>query len=541
MLLSVVSFAERSFNFLRAGCVQESTKFVIWYDNWPSIPMYSILSTSVPQQYHLARAVLNQYISLPAIHPSKNYLYNGPIPSAKQVLVGVVDILSTIHPMYALVAAVFLMTFFALYIKARYPFWNQVPALHVYDWHRRWLYPDKPYIIHPLHPKKTKYYVSEPTVQSSRFSDLDIERRQEMVKLLQSHYLASDRVFCSIQLADLEAQCSGSVVSTYNTLLVATTAVAEQPPLDSASSSSEMEDDGIVERMGVRNPPIQIIEGFISSRSVNISVSVGKADKRYIVLEPAHYMDYICFSRTLVSEKKTRGLFHTHEYNQRMLMPDKKITIFKKEIDLCDALVPLVQYDALTFYLRMRIEPTIALPANFQMVRIQKENQNHLQDWMERVVSMREDIGFRVSVVAEIGYIINQLRTNQLYAYVLRGPDILSPNKLDAVYAIYFFKNAHVKYEDLEAGDTAHCVAAFCNTNDFDLYFLGFVLAVREVKKDLPGAKMLMMDDIGHVRGLARKWTETHDVVLRTPCAYYLTNYIVPRSAFREDEVCFLL
>lgn len=511
--------------------------------------MYSILSTSAPQQYHLARTLFNQYISLPAIHPSKMYLYSGSIPSARQVLVGAVDILSTIHPMYALVAVVFLMTFLALYIKARYPFWNTVAALHVYDWHRRRLYPDKPYIIHPLHPKKTKYYVGEPTIQTSRFSDLDFDKRMELVKLLQSHYLASDRVFCSIQLADLEAQCAGSVVSTFNSysadlgqgldggnIVPEDIAVSENPPLD--GSFLEM-----VERMRMeRNVKTQAVEGFLSSRSVNVYVSVGKsAESRYIVLEPAHYMDYICFSRTLVSEKKTRGLFHTHEMNQRMLLPDKKITVFKKEVDLCDALVPLVKYDTLTFYLRMRIEPPSGLPANFHMVRIQKEHQHYLQDWLDRVASLREDIGFRCSVVAEIGDLTKQLMTNQLYAYVLRGPDILSPNKLDAVYAIYFFKNAHMKYEDLDAGDTAHCVAAFCNTNDFDLFYLGFIWSVREVRKDLPGVRMLMMDDIGHVRGLARKWTETHDVVLRTPCAYYLTNYIVPRSAFREEEVIVLV
>jgi hypothetical protein len=474
--------------------------------------------------------MFNQYVVFPSIQPDKAYFYSGEIPSAKSIVVGAADILSTIHPNYVFVGLVFVFVFLALYIKAKYPFWNQVPALHVYDWHRRRLYSEKPFIVHRL-PKRTKYYVPNPIVQSSRFSDLNSEKQMELVKLLQSHYLASDRVFCSIQLPDLAAQCASSLISTYNTV-VENVEIMDFPAKEEPSVE-------IDER--IRKTHTFVVQGFISSRTINLSISVGGADNRYIVLEPAHYMDYICFNRTLVNAKKTRGLFHTHELNQRILLPDKNITLFKKEVELCDAIIPLVKYDMLTFYLRYRVEPPRSLPTNFQMVRIQKDHNNHLQDWIDRVASLRDNIGFRVSVVAEIGDLAKQLLTNQLFAYVLRGPDILSPKKLDAVYAIYFFRNAHMKYEDLEAGDTAHCVAAFCNTNHFDLYFLGFIWAVREVKKDFPGAKMLMMDDIGHVRGLARKWTETHDVVLRTPCAYYLTNYIVPKSTYREEEVIILV
>ena len=170
--------------------------------------MYSFLS-NIPNKYHLARGLFNRYISFPTINPDKAYFYSGGIPSTKQVVVGVADILSTIHPIYVLVSLVFLFVFLALYIKAKYPFWNQVPGLHVYDWHRRRLYSEKPYIVQRL-PKRTKYYVPSPVVQSSRFSDLNSEKQMELVKLLQSHYLASDRVFCSIQLPDLAAQCASS-------------------------------------------------------------------------------------------------------------------------------------------------------------------------------------------------------------------------------------------------------------------------------------------------------------------------------------------
>lgn len=203
--------------------------------------MYSILSSiDYITQFAKPSFSFANYIVLPTADPAQSYFYKGSLPSARGLLVGFADILSTIHPNYVLVSAVFIMTFLALYIKAKYPFWNQVPALHVYDWHRRNLYSENPYIVHRL-PKKTKYYVAEPVIQTSRFSEFTSEKQMELVKLLQNHYLASDRVFCSIQLPDLAAQCAPSLISTYNSV-VEDIAITEIHPLD-ASSTEMVEKD----------------------------------------------------------------------------------------------------------------------------------------------------------------------------------------------------------------------------------------------------------------------------------------------------------
>lgn len=445
--------------------------------------------------------------AIPRPSPEYSYWYKGDLPTLKGAVVNVTDVLSTIHPNYLLVATTFVFAFFVLYIKMQYPFWNQVPALHTYDWHRRLF--STPYIIHDL-PKKTKYYESAPLIETSQFQDISVEKRTEMVKLLQNNYLPSDRVFCSLQLADFEAQNRGSIVSTYN-----------------LTSGNTIEKTIRVSR----------IEGFSTSRSINLSVALN-SNERVVVLEPAEYIDYICFDKTAAHTKKMRCLFHTHEFNQRIVRPTNKITLFKKEVERIDALVPLVKYYTLSFYLRWRIEPA-ALPTNWQLVRIQREHRSHLHDFVERIASLREYAGFSVAATMEIGEALNLLQTNQLFAYALRGPDGVS--KMDAVYAIYFFRNAHMKYEDLEGADTVHCVAAFRNTDDFELFFIGYFWALREVVKSIPTTKMLMMDDIGHLRPIVERWISTHDIVLRTPCAYYLTNYVVPGSPYNADNALVLI
>jgi len=52
---------------------------------------------------------------------------------------------------------------------------------------------------------------------------------------------------------------------------------------------------------------------------------------------------------------------------------------------------------------------------------------------------------------------------------------------------------------------------------------------------------MLMVDDIGHLRGLVARWRQTHDVVLNTKCAYYVCNYVVPRSPYEAVSVNVLI
>ena len=444
--------------------------------------------------------------AIPKPSPEHSYWFKGELPTLRGAVVGITDVFSTIHPNYLLVAGTFVFAFFILYIKMQYPFWNQVPAYHVYDWHRRFY--GNPYIINAF-PKKTKYYEKSPIIETSRFQDISVEKRNELTRLLQNHYLPSDRVFCSMQLVDLEAQNRGSILSTFNQ-------IEEQIE----TSGNKIEKTTLASRT----------EGFITSRPVNISVAKkdnGKKE-RLIILEPAEYIDTICFDKTTTTPKKTRSLFSTHEYNQRFLRPDNKISLFKKEVDLIGALVPLVQYEAFSFYMRQRTEVR-PLPKSMQLIRIQREHLNHLHDFMERVSSLKDPAGFKVSVAMEIGEITTLLQTNQLFVYALRGPG-------DAIYALYFFRNPHMKYDDLEGADTLHFFMAFRNTDDVELFFLGFIWALREVRKTMPEAKMLMIDDIGHSRPIVERWISTHDIVLRTPCAYYLTNYVVPGMPFSAGE-----
>jgi hypothetical protein len=348
------------------------------------------------------------------------------------------------------------------------------------------------------------------------------DEKMEIVKLMQSSYFPSDRVFCSLTYKDIEAQLKDAVVSTFNQI---EEDIVLLNNLNTGNSDNDHEER--IERIAKNRK----MEGIATSRRIHFAISLGKEDARTIIYENGTVLDYLCFHRNCTTPIKCRKLFHTHYYNCRQVWPDRNIMLFKKEVELCDAIVPLVEFDTYTFYMRHTIQPA-KLPPTFQIVRIQKEHTEHLHDWMERIASLNEYAGFRVSITAEIGDLVHLLQTNQMYAYVLRGRDT-------SAYAIYFFRNAHMKYEDLNGGDTLHSVAAFCNTNNNALFFIGYLWAIKEARKDMTGqeTKMVMIDDIGHLRGIVQQWKTTHDVVLQTKCAYYFCNYILPRSPYKAGEV----
>jgi len=231
-------------------------------------------------------------------------------------------------------------------------------------------------------------------------------------------------------------------------------------------------------------------------------------------------MDYLCIRRENVTADKTRTLFQTHEYNMRILNPEINVSLFKKEVELIDGVVPLVEYRAYTFYLRnLKLR---RLPVHFQMVRVQRENVGLLHDFLGQVAK----VVFDVAMLADVGSLLTLLKDNQMFMYVLK--------RGDQVFAMYWFKNAHVKYDTEALGDTLHFVASYKNTENVDLFSLGFSHSLRMLLRERRDFRMLMMDDHGHNGGIIELWKTTHDIIAETKCAYYLYNYVYGAKVDRE-------
>jgi len=430
---------------------------------------------------------LSQNITFPSLNPAYvSYLYDGPVFSLQSFVVWLVDILSTVNPVFVFVFFVVASLAYFIWIKIRYPFWNTQPVRHTYSFMPR------EGVMNRVLPK-TKFYDTSGRISTKVWSSVSNLEIEEMCRVLQSHWIPSDRLFCGIQAPDLAA-FGASVVSTFREK-VYTTNKGETP-------------DTKLLGLVLSRPGKLWIRGLSSLDKA----SYDKADKAtadiYSDKATADILiqDYLAVLRGSNSDS-TRRLFDTHEYNTRLLKPDVQVSVFKKEVELLEGVVPLVEYTCYTFYLRnLKLR---RLPRDFRIIRVQTQHTDILHDFLRSGLQM-----FDVAITLNIEVLLNLLKTNQMYMYALK--------RGDQVFGIYWFKNAHVKWD---LGDTLHFVASFKNTENADLFRLGFSHSLREVLREFRDYRMLMMDGIGHNGEIAELWTRTHDIIVKTRCAYYLYNW----------------
>ena len=249
---------------------------------------------------------LSQNITFPSLNPNyTSYLYDGPVFSLQSLVVGLVDVLSTIPLAVFIAAMVAASLAYFVWIKIRYPFWNTQPVRHTYSWM------PKVGVLNRVLPK-TKFYDTTGRISTVEWSSLNNMEMDEICRLLQSHWIPSDRLFCSMQVPDLAA-FGASVVSLLR---------------EKVYTTGEGETKGR-------------LRGVVLSRQATLVCQGHSLDLLA--------QDYLTLT---TDEHNARTLFDTHEYNTRLLKPDVQVSVFKKEVELLEGVVPFGQYECYTFYLR---------------------------------------------------------------------------------------------------------------------------------------------------------------------------------------------
>ena len=404
--------------------------------------------------------------------------------TAAACIVGIYDIVASVHPNYYAAALIASLAAVFVYIKIRFPFWNNQPVVHTYDWYRRWM-ARTPYVILKF-PLKHKWCCSGKHVQTLDYSRISGVEKQKIAEFLQSHYLPSDRLLSTTTAKTLDVYMTGHNAPAF--------------------VSAYTEDGGTITGIATsrlahvwfrRDPP----SGAEPERSLDV-----------------YYMDMCIHREQPASRRIAETLFQSHEYNQRIRNPAIAVGLFRKQGALCEGVVPLVEYTTHTFYLRpmettrpLGLEP---LPAPFRLVRVAKENGDLLHDIYK---ILTESSVFGGCILPDLGNFRGMLVAKEWYLYCLQ--------KGDHVYGVYVFRNAHTHYEDIE-GDTLELAASIQNSESVDLFFRGVVFSLREIRKENRQYKMAAISSLGHNRGLLAKWREYHHTVLETQCALYLYNYV---------------
>lgn len=393
------------------------------------------------------------------------------------------------------------------YIKIKYPFWNNQPVYHTYDFWRG-LY-SIPFSVYKYRPVKTKFCDFD-HVKTYNYLEASNEQIENLTNMLQCYYYSSDSIIHTIQKNDLNAYLTGQNETSYISFYT--------EPIYTAINGD------VIESMRTL--------GTITSRCANLCYRIGINDLSYKEI-PIYFMDFLCINREHDYKKISRKLLQTHEYNQRIKNPIVSVSLIKKEADLFEGIVPFIKYQTYTFALRNINIPS--LPKNLELVGINNENLDIVFDFLH--VQKTADFKyfpcmFDIFVVPDIGNLIAMIKQRVFYVFCLR--------RAKEVLAIYFLKDTKTQFEAADGG-TLQLVGSISNIQSSQSFYLGFLHTLKRIIKLNPHFKILVFENLAHNMVLFNYWRDKHTPIFENPAAYYLFNFIYPGSPILPERSLIVL
>ena len=385
-------------------------------------------------------------------------------------------------------------------IKIKYPFWNNQPVFHTYDYIRT-LY-KQPFIVHSNGPYKTKF-IDQSNIKTKALTD-DIDPIiGKITDLLQCHYMTNETIDHIIKPQDIYAILSGhgepSFVSIYT---------LPEYILKPNSSNDGVEIENKYKRIGC-----------VTSRCVNMYIRPTKTETVYNG-NKVYFMDYLCTHREQDTKKISRSLIQTHEYNQRLINKNVQISLLKKEGELFTGIRPLITYETHSYALSNLQIPRMESTYTVELLKSGSMD-SYLNYFLINGGFEQKTTMYDLLVLPDIGNIMAQIKQKLLYIACLRhGPDILG---------FYFMKDIKRHYDDTES-QTLSIIGSAQNCKDNRLFYIGFMHALRQVIHTNPDYKILNIENIGHNQTITSYWNAVNRPISVTSAAYYSYNYIYPCS-----------
>ena len=395
------------------------------------------------------------------------------------------------------------------FIKLKYPFWNNQPVFHRYDYWR--FFYSIPFVLQKYRPHKTKYCDFE-NIKTMDYLEIGQKEKATIVDVLQCYYIPSESVIHTFKDADLDAILTGQLETSYISIYI-------------ENEYKAISNTKIGENAEIQTIPKTI--GTICSHSLTFyykeptQKSVGYVDM------PIYFIDYLCVNRKKDTKTLSRKLLQTHEYNQRLRNPKVLVSLLKKEIELFDGIIPLVEYQTVTFELRNIHFPP--LPPHFEVLEINAENLDILLDFL---FVQKQNPVFEIIIYPDIGSITAEIKQRILHIYCLRNGS--------EIYGMYFLKDAKMQYENDKEINTLQLVGSIANSDSTELFYLGYLHGLRQIIKRNITFKYIMMEQIGHNCALFTYWREKHTPINNSDTAYYLYNMVYPTSPLSKER-CFIL
>jgi hypothetical protein len=409
---------------------------------------------------------------------------------------------------YILISAILIILILLAYIKIKYPFWNNQPVYHSYDYLRSFY--KTPYVIYD-NPIKTKF-IDREHVKTFELIDENNVEIQDFTDLLQCHYIPSENIVYNIKKDDIKSIFTGqsnvSFLSLYN-----------NPYYEVNLDNNEY---NIVAN--------KKIIGGISSRKVNFYFKERTSDTKYTT-KGIYFIDFLCVHREQDYKTLSRKILQTHEYNQRMLNKSIDVSLIRKENQLFEGIVPLVKFTINNYNLSNMTIPR--LNTSIQVVKLTNTNMNIFQDFF--TIYQGNDLKtniFDIIIIPDIGNILSQIEAQLLHVFCLINKD--------KTLGFYFIKNTKIHYDD-DCSDSLELSGSIMNCYDPHIFYVGFLESLRTIIKNNVDFKKLRIDNLGHNKIIINFWDTINSPIFITDGGYYLYNFIIPQSPLLNDKVLIAL
>ena len=395
---------------------------------------------------------------------------------------------------YIFIILVILLLLFYLYIKAKYGFWIIQPVFHVYDfWYM--MYPPG-IIMHKL-PNRNKY-TNFKNIDTFLYKELPDFKLQRFSHFINANYLQNKDNIFKPDIKNIAPYFIGhndnSFISFYK----------ENEIITDLKKGTTIDEERII--------------GAISSRPIHIFINKGEKDSFF----DAYYVDYLCVDKNYRKKGIAPQIIQTHHFNQRHLNKKIVVNLFKREDELI-GIVPLCVYSTYGFSMKKWYKPR-ELIARYKLLKINAQNFHFLYDFIKN-----NYFQFDIIINTEIANIIELIKTNNLFVYVLMEDDDIK--------CAYFYRKTCVFYEkDLEI------LSCFASINGFDKYdkkgekiFVhGFKISFWETcEKNYFG--FAVVENISHNIYIINNLSLKTKPSVVSPTAYFFYNFAY--HSFKSDKV----
>ena len=405
-----------------------------------------------------------------------------------------------------------ILTFFAIVFialisaKLYSPFWFHQPVYHIYEIYPRIRWSRAPY-IKKTRPPRLGIYCTPNTILTDEVNN-DENQIKRFIDLLQGHYLDNDtNLYHHTETSLRKVLTNGSYISGYyETELIGPTFHKE---LNTST-----------------------VYGMIASRPVDLFF------RKFPVQNLAvHYLDFICVHGKYKKNQSTvsRNLIQTHVYNHHHKMSEfSGVYLFKKEINLCKGIVPLLQTTAYTFMLRKTA--LNRLPVNYSIKCL--NNKSSVDVWRVLYAQIIEQ--FEICSMPSFPITVEWLSNERYIVYI----SVYKEKKQEKIHGLYVFEDTQVSYEtDMKNPNMLRLAASmvFGNSHDnhpySDLYFFrGFVHSLKALVQDRKKYGVLEIPNISDNGYILERWREKYELRNETQIGYYLYNMVYPNMPIRPEQ-----